>query len=142
MATALPIPRHPADLTSEWLSTALNADVKDVAVTPIGTGQTGATYRVSAAYRYTVVSYIAIGAFAILSGMLEPGGAFLVLISAAAASLGGESGLAWGPQLLQDPRLGTPPEDPLQVARDVRWIVAGALVAITFVGVFGRGLPL
>jgi hypothetical protein len=55
------------------------------------------------------------GAFAIVGGMFEPGGAFLVLISAAAAALGGASALAWGPQLLQDPHLGEPPEEPLQV---------------------------
>jgi hypothetical protein len=47
---ALPTPRHPGDLTSEWLSVALRADVRDVDVTPIGTGQTGATYRVSVTY--------------------------------------------------------------------------------------------
>ncbi len=47
---ALPTPRHPADLTSEWLSAALGAGVTDVDVAPIGTGQTGATYRVSATY--------------------------------------------------------------------------------------------
>ena len=50
MATLVPIPRHPADLTSQWLSAALAADVKEVDVAPIGTGQTGATYRVSATY--------------------------------------------------------------------------------------------
>ncbi len=46
----MPIPRHPADVTSEWLSAALAADVTQVDVAPIGTGQTGATYRVSATY--------------------------------------------------------------------------------------------
>jgi hypothetical protein len=50
MATVVPIPRHSADLTSEWLSGVLAVDVKDVDVAPIGTGQTGATYRVSATY--------------------------------------------------------------------------------------------
>jgi aminoglycoside/choline kinase family phosphotransferase len=46
----VPIPRHPADVTSEWLSAVLTAEVKEVDVSPIGTGQTGATYRVSATY--------------------------------------------------------------------------------------------
>ncbi|HKP44777.1 phosphotransferase family protein [Mycobacterium sp.] len=50
MATAASIPRHPADLTSDWLSAVLTADVRDVEVTPIGTGQTGATYRVAPTY--------------------------------------------------------------------------------------------
>src|SRR5258705_13086636 len=44
------IPRGPSDVTPEWLGSVLGADVRDVDVTPIGTGQTGATYRVSATY--------------------------------------------------------------------------------------------
>jgi hypothetical protein len=50
VAAAVPIPRHPADVTPAWLSAVLAADVRTVDVTPIGTGQTGATYRVSATY--------------------------------------------------------------------------------------------
>jgi hypothetical protein len=50
VASVVPIPRHPADVTSDWLSTVLSADVRNVDVTPIGTGQTGATYRASATY--------------------------------------------------------------------------------------------
>ena len=44
------IPRGPSDVTPAWLGSALGVEVRDVDVTPIGTGQTGATYRVSAAY--------------------------------------------------------------------------------------------
>jgi Phosphotransferase enzyme family len=44
------IPRGPEDVTATWLGSVLEADVREVAVTPIGTGQTGATYRVSATY--------------------------------------------------------------------------------------------
>ena len=44
------IPRGPEDVTPTWLGSAVGADVTDVDVTPIGTGQTGATYRVSATY--------------------------------------------------------------------------------------------
>lgn len=98
--------------------------------------------RVRAAYRYTLASYIAIAAFAIVGGMFEPDGAFLVLISAAAASLGGMSALAWGPQLLQDPRVGRPEEEPLQVPRDARWIIAAALVVLVWAAVLGPGLAL
>ncbi|MGO4444964.1 phosphotransferase family protein [Mycobacterium sp. 2YAF39] len=44
------IPRGPEDVTPAWLGSVLDADVCEVEVTAIGTGQTGATYRVSATY--------------------------------------------------------------------------------------------
>lgn len=44
------IPRTPEDITPQWLGSALGADISDVQVTAIGTGQTGATYRVTARY--------------------------------------------------------------------------------------------
>ena len=44
------IPRSPDDVTPTWLGGVLGADVRDVEVTPIGTGQTGATYRLTVAY--------------------------------------------------------------------------------------------
>jgi hypothetical protein len=98
--------------------------------------------RVSHAYRYTLVAYCAMGALAITGGLLERGGAFLVLISAAAGSLGGTSALAWGPQLLHDRHLGESLQQPLHIPRDLRWIIAAALVALAFVFVLGPGLSL
>lgn len=55
MGAVPPIPRYPADVTSQWLSTVLSrrgtpVRVSDVDVRPVGTGQTGATYRVTAGY--------------------------------------------------------------------------------------------
>jgi Phosphotransferase enzyme family len=44
------IPRGPEDVTPSWLASVLDTDVADVDVTAIGTGQTGATYRVAATY--------------------------------------------------------------------------------------------
>jgi Phosphotransferase enzyme family len=44
------IPRGPEDVTPAWLGSVLGTDVSGVEVTPIGTGQTGATYRVAATY--------------------------------------------------------------------------------------------
>ncbi|MGV0718260.1 aminoglycoside phosphotransferase family protein [Mycolicibacterium sp. XJ662] len=44
------IPRGPADVTPAWLGSALGVDVRTVDVVPIGTGQTGATYRVTVTY--------------------------------------------------------------------------------------------
>jgi hypothetical protein len=55
MSAVVSIPRYPADVTAEWLSTALSGrgpsvEVSGVDVVAIGTGQTGATYRVTASY--------------------------------------------------------------------------------------------
>jgi Phosphotransferase enzyme family len=44
------IPRGPEDVTAAWLGSVLGAEVRDVDVAAIGTGQTGATYRVAATY--------------------------------------------------------------------------------------------
>ncbi len=44
------IPRSPDDVTPAWLGGVLGADVGAVDVTPIGTGQTGATYRLTVRY--------------------------------------------------------------------------------------------
>jgi aminoglycoside phosphotransferase (APT) family kinase protein len=55
MSAVVSIPRYPGDVTTAWLSTALSErrapiEVADVGVVAIGTGQTGATYRVTARY--------------------------------------------------------------------------------------------
>jgi hypothetical protein len=55
MSDQLAIPRLPTDVTGEWLSAALSStgsptQVSDVDVTSVGTGQTGATYRIAASY--------------------------------------------------------------------------------------------
>jgi hypothetical protein len=55
MGAVLSIPRYPGDVTAQWLTAALSGggtpvEVADVDVVAIGTGQTGATYRVTARY--------------------------------------------------------------------------------------------
>ncbi|PND56437.1 aminoglycoside phosphotransferase [Mycobacterium sp. ENV421] len=55
MSAATTIPRYPSDVTSDWLTGVLRgsgsvADVDAVEVTPVGTGQTGATFRLAATY--------------------------------------------------------------------------------------------
>ena len=103
--------------------------------------RTGAS-RVAEANRYTLSAYVVGGMLVLLAGLFEPGGALIVLISGLAASLGGTSGLAWGPQLLHDPRLGEPRGQSLGVARDWRWVAAGAVAAVVFIFVLGQGLAL
>jgi hypothetical protein len=44
------IPRQPAGGHREWLETVLDTEVRAVDIVPIGTGQTGATYRLTVTY--------------------------------------------------------------------------------------------
>lgn len=44
------IPRGPTDVTPQWVESVLATEVRSVDVTPIGTGQTGATYRLAVEY--------------------------------------------------------------------------------------------
>jgi hypothetical protein len=99
--------------------------------------------RVAEANRYTLTAYAVGGVLSLLAGLFEPGGALMVLISGVAASLGGTSALAWGPQLLHNPRLGKREEgQPLGIGRDWRWVIAGGVAVVVFVFVLGRGLAL
>lgn len=55
MSAATAIPRYPSDVTGSWLAGVLSGagapvEVESVDVTPVGTGQTGATFRVAATY--------------------------------------------------------------------------------------------
>jgi Phosphotransferase enzyme family len=50
MTAARSIPRSPTDVTPQWLESVLGAGVRSVDVIPIGTGQTGATYRILVSY--------------------------------------------------------------------------------------------
>ena len=104
--------------------------------------RTAGRARVAEANRYSVTAYVVGGVLSLAAGLFEPGGAFIVLISGVAASLGGTSALAWGPQLLHDAQLGKPEDPALAVTRDWRWIAAGAVVAALFVFVLGRGVSL
>ncbi|BBY57788.1 phosphotransferase family protein [Mycolicibacterium sarraceniae] len=55
MSAATAIPRYPSDVTGAWLAGILSrpgapVEVETVEVTPVGTGQTGATFRIKATY--------------------------------------------------------------------------------------------
>jgi hypothetical protein len=96
--------------------------------------------RAREAYRYTLTVYLTGAVLAIVAGMFDPLAQAIILISGVAASMGGTSGLAWGPQLLRDPKFA-PTLQPLAVLqRDWRWIVLGLVTAAVFVLVLGPGL--
>ena len=55
MTAPTAIPRYPSDVTGSWLAGILSrpgapVEIETVDVTPVGTGQTGATFRVTATY--------------------------------------------------------------------------------------------
>jgi len=50
MATAAAIPAGPGEVTRDWLTSVLGVEVVAATVQPVGTGQTGATYRVALEY--------------------------------------------------------------------------------------------
>lgn len=87
----------------------------------------------------TVLPYAVGGATYILAGLRNRYGLELVLLSAAAASLGGTSLLAWFFTLRARKTEGasTPP---LAVARSLPWLAAGAISLAVFIGVLGSGI--
>lgn len=96
--------------------------------------------RVRSATRLTLPAYLAGGILSCIAGLLNPVGMILVAISAAAASFGGTSGLAWMPQLLHGERAAVSGGTPLLVSRSWGWIAFGAVAAAVFVLVLGPGV--
>ena len=102
---------------------------------------TGAA-RLPTAYMLTLSAYATIAVVRIGAGLLDPHGVKVLLIAAVASSLGGASALAWGPQLLRNPKDGVFAGEALQLDRDWRWIGTGLLAAALFIGVLGPGIAL
>jgi len=98
--------------------------------------------RVREANGLSLVAFITGGALSIVAGLFDPGGLILVLISGTAASLGGASGLAWGPQLLHDPAFAPRRGEALEVRRSWPVIAAAVAVAAMSILVLGPGVKL
>ncbi len=99
--------------------------------------------RLARARRLTLPAYLAGGGLYVTAGLLNPESPMLVLISAAAASFGGASALAWMTQLLRDRRRFPPAAAPAEgVARSWPWLVAAVLTALLFISVLGPGIRL
>lgn len=95
--------------------------------------------RMARAKRLTLGPYITGGLLYCGSGLFNPVGPILIAISAAAASLGGTSGLLWLTELIRE-RPGI--AQPIAWRRSMAWIITAAIVALVFVGVLGPGLKL
>lgn len=99
--------------------------------------------RLARARSLTLPAYLAGGALYVAAGLLNPESPMLVLISAAAASFGGASALAWMTQLLRDGRrFPAATAAPLGIGRSWPWLVAAAVAAVIFIGALGPGISL
>jgi hypothetical protein len=87
-------------------------------------------------------AYFTGGVLYCVSGALNPLGPLLVLISAAAASLGGTSALLWCMSFLRTPGFAASTLGPVTIGRHAGWIAAGIAMAVVFVGVLGPGVRL
>jgi hypothetical protein len=88
----------------------------------------------------TIVPYITGGLLYTVAGMFNPVGMILVAVSAAAASFGGSSGMAWMTQCLGTSLVPRIPSQPLTLQRSRTWIIAAVITAVIFIGVLGRGV--
>jgi len=91
-----------------------------------------AKIRVRRARQLTVTPYLTAGVLACVAGALNPVSPLLILISAAAASFGGNSGLAWMSNLLQGPRIPSSEFQMPEIERSRGWIIAAVVLAIGF----------
>jgi hypothetical protein len=96
------------------------------------------------AVRFSAIPYFAGGILMCIAGALNPKGMILILISAAASTFGGTSGLMWSTNWLNR---GTmipygPPAEPLPIHRSWPLIVAAGAIAIAFIAVLGPSVRL
>jgi hypothetical protein len=97
--------------------------------------------RVVLARRLTLTPYVSGGVVECLAGVLNPQGWFLVVLSAAASTFGGTSGLAWGSQWLRGNAIPPgAPSPPTGIARSWSWIFLAIVLSGAFIAVLGPGI--
>jgi len=96
--------------------------------------------RVRRAHRLTLVPYLTAGILSCVAGALNPVGPLLILVSAAAASFGGKSALAWMWTLFRGPLLSNSEMQMEEIERSWGWMVAAGVMAIGFVAGLGPGV--
>ena len=101
-----------------------------------------AEIRVRRACQLTLLPYLTAGILACVAGALNPVGPVLILVSAAAASFGGHSGLAWMWSALRSPNIPSSELQMPEIGRSGGWIVAAVILAIAFIARLGPGLKL
>ncbi len=101
---------------------------------------TNAEIRVRHARQFALIPYLTCGILSCVAGALNPVGPLLILISAAAASFGGKSGLAWMWMLLRGPRISSSDLQMPELQRSRGWMVAAVILAIAFIAELGPGI--
>jgi len=91
-------------------------------------------------WRLTVTSYLAAIVVSTLGGVMNPEGVQYVFLSALPATAGADCGLLWMRYYV--PKKVVPEGDGAPVLRSWTWIATGAVVALAFILVLGRGIPL
>ncbi|HET6330836.1 MAG TPA: hypothetical protein VFF76_08630 [Holophagaceae bacterium] len=100
----------------------------------------GTEHPISRARGLALAAYFAGGCLYCVSGLFNPEGLLLVLISGAAASFGGTSGLLWFHEFLRHRAPGPAPALDLPPHRG--WMAAGLVTAALFMSMLGRGIRL
>ena len=88
----------------------------------------------------TIVPYLTGGILYTVAGAFNPVGMILVGLSAAAASFGGTSGMAWMTQYLGSKLAPKISCQPLILERSRGWIMIAFITTAIFIGVLGRGV--
>jgi hypothetical protein len=96
--------------------------------------------RLRRARRLTLVPYLTGGILNCLAGALNPVSPLLILISAAAASFGGHSGLTWMWALLHGSRIPSSELQMPEVEPSPGWVIAAVVLALVFIAGLGPGV--
>jgi hypothetical protein len=92
------------------------------------------------ARQLTLVPYLTAGILSCAAGALNPVGPLLILVSAAAASFGGHSALAWMWNLLHGSRVPNSELQMPELERSRGWMIAAVVLAAVFIAGLGPGV--
>jgi hypothetical protein len=99
-----------------------------------------AQIRVRRARRLMLTSYFTAGILSCVAGGPNPVGPVLILVSAAASSFGGHSGLAWMWTLLKGPRIPSSELQMPEIERSWGWMITAFVLAAAFIAGLGPGV--
>jgi hypothetical protein len=88
----------------------------------------------------TLVPYFTGGILACIAGALNPVGPILIVISAAASSFGGASGLIWMDEWLKGSLIPMAEFQMPPLKRSNAWLVGAAVLALAFIALLGPGI--